>query len=292
MSDLLKISDMNKRFGRKRVLDNFSMRLEEGKVYGLLGKNGEGKTTLIRTILGVIPADGGEIFFKGHKITYRDAAYKKEIGFIPEDAIFYSWMSIAAHLEFNAAFYPRWDAQKAASYLEKFKLDPKSKIRTLSRGMKLKLGFIMALAAQPDLLILDDPTSGLDVPTRHDFLRNVIQEILEGGTTILFSTHLVHEIEGIVDTLGILSDGRLILEEKYDDLKNSIQRVRICGAQSLLNELHIEDTLTKEVDGNVGEWVLYPWTDEKKKEIVSKGPESVEISALDLEEIFLSFVSE
>lgn len=292
MSDLLIIKELNKRFGRKRVLENFSMRLEEGKVYGLLGKNGAGKTTLIRMILGAIPPDQGEIVYMGRKLRYGDVDYKKGIGIIPEDSIFYSWMSIAAHLDFNAVFYPKWDAKKAASYLEKFRLDPKTRIRTLSRGMKLKVGFIMALAAQPDLLILDDPTSGLDVPTRHDFLRNIIQEILEGGTTILFSTHLVHEIEGILDTLGILSDGRLILEEKFDAVKSRIQRVRITGSGSWLKDLQIEGTLTKHLNENRGEWVVYPWTEGKKQAIAAQGPESMEISALDLEEIFLSFVSE
>jgi len=292
MSDILTISDLNKSFGRKQVLHNCSMRLEEGKVYGLLGKNGEGKTTLIRMLMGVIPADSGDFVYKGKKIRYKDTAYKREIGIIPEDSIFYTWMSIAELLSFNAAFYPKWDDKKASFYMSKFNLDPKVKIRNLSRGMKLKLGFIVALSAKPELLILDDPTSGLDVPTRHDFLRSIIREILDGGTTILFSTHLVHELEGIVDTLGILSGGRLTLEEEFEVLKKGIQRIRLVGSKALLADLQINGTLSRQVNENQGEWVVYPWSEETKRIVESANPESMEISALDLEEIFISFVSE
>jgi len=220
MDEILRIENLSKSFGKKKVLENFSMSLMKGKVYGLLGKNGEGKTTLIRMIMGVTPPDNGEIFYKGDKIKFNRPLYKKEVGYIPEESIFFSRMTIDEILNFNSSFYPSWNAQKATDYLERLSLSKKLKIKNLSRGMKLKLGLIIALAAEPEFLILDDPTSGLDVPTRHDFLKDIIREILESGTTVLFSSHLVHELEGIIDQLGILHNGNLILEEDFEEVKS------------------------------------------------------------------------
>ncbi len=291
MNGILTIKNLSKSFGKKKVLENFNLIVEKGKVYGLLGINGEGKTTLIRMIMGVIPPDNGEIFFKNKKISFRDDSYKKEIGFIAEESIFYSWMTIKELLSFNASFYPKWNVPKANDYLEKFSLDPKTRIRNLSRGMKLKLGLIVTLASEPELLILDDPTSGLDVPTRHDFLKEVIKELSEAGTTILFSTHIVHEIEGIIDNLGILRFGSLILDEDYHELKNSCMRVLLTSEESLEDKIKIDGIVVEKTNGNQIDLVVYPWTEEKKQVIENLNPTSMEIKPLNLEEIFISFVS-
>ncbi len=219
MSELLRIRGLSKSFGRRRVLDDFDLTVESGRVYGLLGRNGEGKTTLARILMGVIPADRGEVLFKGRRITYGQNAYKRDFGYVPEDPFFYEDMTVRGLVEFNARFYPKWDRKRAAADLERFGLDPKSRVGTLSRGQKLKLGLAVALAAAPEFLILDDPTSGLDVPTRQDFLRDVIRELAASGTTILFATHLVHELERIVERLLVLRGGRLILDEDFDKVK-------------------------------------------------------------------------
>ena len=159
MNEILNIKNLAKSFGRKKVLENFNMTLQKGKVHGLIGKNGEGKTTLARMIMGIIPSSEGEIFYKDQKIEFKHTLYKKEIGYIPEDSFFYSWMTIKDLLDFNSSFYPKWNSKKANELLGKFSLDKKQRIRTFSRGMKLKLGLIVALVSEPELLILDDPTS-------------------------------------------------------------------------------------------------------------------------------------
>lgn len=291
MTGILTMKNLSKSFGRKKVLEDFNLSLEEGKVYGLLGINGEGKTTLIRMIMGVIPPNNGEILFKNKKISFRDDSYKKEIGFIAEESIFYSWMSIKELLSFNASFYPKWNTRKVNDYMEKYSLEPKTKIRHLSRGMKLKLGLIVTLASEPELLILDDPTSGLDVPTRHDFLKEIIKELSEAGTTILFSTHIVHEIEGIIDNLGILRYGRLILDEDFHDLKNSIKRVLLTSEDSLEDKITIDGIVTQKINETQCEMVVYPWTEKKKKEIEALNFTNLEVKPLNLEEIFISFAS-
>jgi ABC-2 type transport system ATP-binding protein len=292
MSDILKVKHLSKSFGKNRVLQDFSMTLEKGRIYGLLGKNGEGKTTLIRMIMGIIPADSGEIFFKGKKIGYLDAAYKRDIGYIPEDAFFYSWMRIADLLEFNASFYPGWDAKKAGEYLERFSLARRSRIGKLSRGMKLKLGLVVALAAKPELLILDDPTSGIDVPTRQDFLRNIIKELSDAGTTILFSTHLIHELERIIDDLGILHQGRLILEKEYEKVKNSVRRIRLTFENSAPEKLDFPGILKAKKENASWEGVIYPWDEGSEAKARSISGARIEVEPLTLEEVFMSFVSE
>ena len=223
MSELLRIERLSKSFGRKRVLEDFGLAVESGRVYGLLGRNGEGKTTLARILMGVIPADGGVITYKGQPIGFGQSVYKREFGYVPEDPFFYEGMTVRDLLDFNARFYPKWDRKRATSDLERFALDPKARVAALSRGQKLKLGLAVALAASPEFLILDDPTSGLDVPTRRDFLRDIIRELASSGTTVLFATHLVHELERIVERLLIIHGGRLMLDEDFDKVKATHQ---------------------------------------------------------------------
>jgi len=291
MSEILRVKNLYKSFGQKQVLKDFNMTLEKGKVYGLLGKNGEGKTTLIRMIMGVIPTDRGEIFYKGKKIKFNNPSYKKEMGYIPEESIFFGWMSIKELMNFNSAFYPTWSVQKADEVLKRFELDKQSKVKNLSRGMKLKLGLIAALVSEPELLILDDPTSGLDVPTRHDFLKDIIREILEGGTTILFSSHMVHELEGIIDYLGILHGGHLILEEDFEKVKNFAKKVHMSFIGSVPDKINIEGILTKHINGNKCNLGIYPWSEAVKKDLEALGPTKMDVESMTLEEIFIQFVS-
>ena len=291
MSEILNIISLDKSFGQKKVLENFNMTLQEGKVYGLLGNNGEGKTTLIRIIMGIIPSNKGEIFYKNQKIEFKHSAYKKEIGYIPEESFFYSWMTIKDLLDLNSSFYPKWNSKKAHEFLERFSLDNKVRIRTLSRGMKLKLGLIVALASEPELLILDDPTSGIDVPTRQDFLKGIIRELSEAGTTILFSTHLIHELEKIVDHLSILHNRHLILDEDYQKVKNAAKRVRITFKDSFPENIGIDGVLKEQREGNIADLVIYPWDKVMEKQIEALSPIRWDIEPLSLEEIFISFVS-
>jgi len=291
MSELLRTSNLGKSFGRHLVFSNLNIRLTAGKVYGLLGLNGEGKTTLIRILLGVIPADSGSIYYKDALLSFRSAAYKEEVGYIPEDPFFYGGMRVGDLLDFNAAFYRRWDGRRAEDLLKRFSLHRKARIKTLSRGMKLRLEMAVALAGRPALLVLDDPTSGLDVPTRHDFLKDIIRELADSGTTVLFSTHLVHELERIVDHLFILHRGRLILDEDHEAVKDATRRVRLAFRGDLPQTLGMDGVLVETRDGRRMEIVVYPWSDDKKKKIEEFSSTRLDVDPLTLEEIFRSFVA-
>ena len=292
MSELLRIERLSKGFDGKAVIRDIGFALEPGRVYGLLGRNGEGKTTLIRTIMGVIPRDAGIISFKGQAVTFGSVEYKKEIGYIPENPFFYGGMTVGGLLAFNGRFFPRWDAGKASGDLKRLSLDASARIRTLSRGQQLKLGFVVALAARPGVLILDDPTSGLDVPTRQEFLRDVIRELADGGTAVLFATHLVHELERIVDHLFILRGGRIVLDETYEKVKSLTRRVTLGFDAEPPLIASPGNVIGRRQLGRDVEFVIYPWNEERERAIRSLGPARLEIEALSLEDIFASFVRE
>jgi ABC-2 type transport system ATP-binding protein len=290
MSEMLKISGLAKSFGQKRVLADVSFAVEPGRVYGLLGLNGEGKTTLARILMGVIPADRGEVRFKGEALRFSSAGYKREIGFIPEDSFFYGWMKVRELLRLNSSFYPKWDADRVRALAESLGLDPSARIRTLSRGQKLKLGLVAAVGGAPDLLVLDDPTSGLDVPTRHDFLRGVIRDLAERGTAVLFASHMVHELERVADHVLILHGGRIILDRRFDELREATRRVRLWFDGTAPDWPGAEGTLAVEREAGRLEAVVYPWSAAAEAAAGGLAPVRMEVEPLSLEDIFVAFV--
>ncbi len=290
MSEFLRIEGLAKRFGGREVLRGLDLTLEEGRVYGLLGRNGEGKTTLARILMGVIPPDRGALQVGGTVRPFGGPECRREFGYVPEDPFFYGWMTVGSFLDFNAGFYRRWDRKRAAAAVERFGLDPGARIRTLSRGTKLKLGLAAALAASPRLLILDDPTSGLDVPTRRDFLGEVIRELADAGTTVLFATHLVHELERIVERLGILQGGRLVIEEDFDKLKALVRRVELTFEGPVPGDFRLDGTIARATNGRQFDAVVYPWTSEGEAGIAGLGAVRTEVHPMSLEDIFVAFV--
>ncbi len=290
MSELLKVEGLSKGFGGKPVLREVGFALEPGLVYGLLGRNGEGKTTLVRTLMGVIPRDAGVLSFRGRPVAFGDADYKRAIGYIPEDPFFYGTMTVAHLLDFNGRFFPEWDARRAADDVARFGLDPAARVRTLSRGQKLKLGFAVALAGRPELLLLDDPTSGLDVPTRRDFLRDVIRELAAGGTAVLFASHLVHELERIVDRLLVLHGGRIVLDEAYEKVRELARRAGLGFDGEPPGFPDPPGLLSRRQDGRDLELIVYPWNEGVERALRAAGPSRFEVEPLGLEDFFTALV--
>ena len=289
---MLNIKGLAKSYGSKNVLKDFSMSFDKGHVYGLLGKNGAGKTTLIRIIMGIIPPDAGCILFDGFPVDLNRPAYRQKIGYIPEDPFFYRDMKVRELLYLNSCFFKKWNRNKAANLCRAFGLVEETRIRNMSRGMKLKLGFVVALAQDLELLILDDPTSGLDVCTRRDVLVDLIREISDSGTTVLFASHQIHELEGLIDHVFVLHNGNILIDESYSLLKESMRRVTLTFDSPPKFSRLFEGQLTSIIRDREVEFICKDLDERKVKELKNLQPRHMDVQALSLEEMFLAWVEE
>ena len=218
---VIDISGLTRRFGDKTALDSVSLSLPRGAVYGLVGANGAGKTTLIRHIMGLLRAEAGSVRVFGLDPVADPVAVLSRIGYLSEENDIPGWMRVDELIRYSRAFYPEWDDPYAEELREAFALDPAAKIRNLSKGQKARMGLLIALAHQPDLLVLDEPSSGLDPIVRRDILGAVIRTIADEGRTVLFSSHLLEEVEQVADHVTMISDGRIVLSGALETIKES-----------------------------------------------------------------------
>ena len=219
MASVLQLSGISVRYGKAAVLRGLDLQVEQGAVYGFLGRNGAGKTTTIRTILGVLRPDAGTVALDGKLVRRTTAGMRRDIGYVSQEQHFFDWMT-AKHLGwFVGAFYPTWDGARYKALLERLVVPIDRRAGQLSGGTRLKLAIALALAHRPKLLILDEPTAGVDPVTRRDVLDLLQHESRNEGRTVLFSTHYVAEVEAIGTVAGVLHEGRLAYEGPLDGLR-------------------------------------------------------------------------
>ena len=227
LAPVITCSGLLKRYGRKNVLKGVDLSVPSGEVFALLGTNGAGKTTLIRTILGLIPRSGGQVDILGEDPWQSGAALRARIGYVSEEQGLYGWMRISQLIAFCRSLYPKWNQELVDDYLNRFSLSPEVRIRTMSKGQKVRLALILALAPEPELLILDEPMSGLDPLAQHEFLR-IIQEVaVKEGRTIFFSTHNLPDVEAIASQVAILYDGKVQITGSLEEIRQSIKKVQV-----------------------------------------------------------------
>lgn len=221
----ISVSGVTKKFGRRTVLDGISLEIREGEAYALLGGNGAGKTTLIRMMAGLLEPDAGQVRVLGTDPLATTAGFVPGVAFVSERRGVYQWLTVGEALAFTREITPGWIPSEEESLVRRLRLDPNAKIGELSRGEIGKLCLLTALACRPRVLIMDEPTAGLDPLVRRSFLEEVVTMMLEEGRTVLYSTHELHEAERIAQRVGILFNGRLILESGVDDLRSSHRTV-------------------------------------------------------------------
>lgn len=219
--------DVHKRYGSVQVLQGLDLNVERGEVFGFLGRNGAGKSTAIRMLMGITQADQGEIALFGQTITGKRArkntiALRRRIGYVAQEQNFYSWMTPRSLARFVRGFYPAWDEAVYLHLTDAFDLPRSRRVGTFSGGMKAKLGLSLALATQPELLVLDEPTAGMDPVARREFLDLVREQAQASGSTIFFSTHLIDEIEAAADQIAIVDRGRALYDGSLENLANSV----------------------------------------------------------------------
>ena len=217
--------DLTKCYNGRPVVQGLNLRIPVGCVYGFLGRNGAGKSTTIKMLTGLTPADAGSARLLGEPVQGMAAATRARIAYIAEGHPLYSGMTIAEAERFTKSFYPRWRSDLFQGILGHFLLSPKQKIRSLSNGQRAQVSLALAVAPDPELLILDDPTLGLDTVVRREFLESMIEIIQRQGRTILFSTHILGDVERVADRIGVMVDGVLRVDCPTEQFKSSVQQL-------------------------------------------------------------------
>jgi ABC-2 type transport system ATP-binding protein len=218
---VVEVKDLCRVYGEKRALDRVNLRVQRGAVIGLLGANGAGKTTLIKHLLGLLRAQQGSVKVFDRDPVEDPVGVLSKIGYLGEDGDLPGWLRVGELLRYSAAFRPGWDATYADSLLSQFDLDLNSRISTLSKGQRARAGLTVALAFRPEFLLLDEPSSGLDPIVRRDVLGAIIKTVSQEGRTVLFSSHLLSEVEQVCDRIVMLSHGRIALDADLDEIKRS-----------------------------------------------------------------------
>ena len=214
-----------KRYGPMTALNGVDLQLPEHAVYVLVGPNGAGKSTLLRTLMGLVRRHAGEVNVLGADPALEGGEVRAHIGYVPEDHRFgYSWLTVGRLLQHHAVYYPSWDSAYALRLMKTYEVDPARKCHALSKGQSRRVQLILALAHRPPLLLLDEPTDGLDHVVRETTLSILSRHLADSPTTVLISTHRVYEVEPLVDHVGVLSGGQLLGQLPRGDLRGSLLR--------------------------------------------------------------------
>jgi ABC-2 type transport system ATP-binding protein len=225
MTAAFALEDITYRFGNIPALDGLSLRVQQGEAYGFLGRNGAGKTTTLRLLMGILRPHAGAIELLGQRVRRVPVSLKRRIGYVSQEPTFYPWMNAQQLGRFVGSFYPAWDAAEFTRLLRLLDVPPERRASELSGGTRSKLGLALALAPRPDLLLLDEPTAGLDPVARAEFNDQLMNLHRERGTTVFFSSHLVGEVEKLADRVGIVQAGRTCFEGSIAHLRDTVRRV-------------------------------------------------------------------
>lgn len=280
-------------FGSVRALDGLDLEVPRGAVYGLLGPNGAGKSTLLRILLGLLEPDSGELRVAGFDPVRDDIEVKRRTGFVADSPDFYEDLRVTEALAI-AAHHRRgqWDARRAAELLDGFGVPPAARLRTLSKGQRVKVSLTMALAFGPDVLLLDEPLGGLDPMSRRQFIQGVLAEYQDGERTIIISSHLVNEIAGFADYAGILHNGRLLRSGPVAELLESLHRVTAQWADTAGPLPDLPGTLHRERRGHEASWTIEgPSRTELEAQLARSGLAEAQVDGLSLEDAFIELTT-
>lgn len=285
---VVNVRNLARRFGAKLALDDVSLSVPAGTVMGLIGENGAGKTTLIKHILGLLKAQSGSVRVFGLDPVFEPVRVLSRIGYLSEEPDLPGWMRVHELLRYVAAFYPTWDASYAQKLRRDFGLDPMAKVKHLSKGQRARAGLLAALAYRPDLLLLDEPSSGLDPMVRRDILGAIVRTIAEQGRTVIFSSHLLTEVERVSDRIAIIKGGRVLFCDSLDGI-----RARHCRLTMRLDEPRpappqVDGALSWEGAGREWTAVFAAPADDVRLAAAGAGAEVVEQFPLNLDEIFVA----
>ncbi len=288
---MIKVEGLTKAHSHTVVVENVTFEIAGGTVFGLVGPNGAGKTTLIRMLMGLQSMTSGRARVLGLDVATHANDVQRKVGYVPEAPMIYRWMTVDQVIRFCRTFRENWQSDVCGSLLNRFELDPRKKVKQLSKGMQTKLSLLLALAYEPEILILDEPTSGLDPIVREEFLEPVLGAVCERGCTVLFSSHAIEDVERLADRVGVILQGRLIVDASVQKLLSTTRRLRASLVDGCLPRAAPPGTIWQSVDRR--EWMLTvtDFTDETLAHLKrSNCVEHVEVTDVNLNTLFKDFV--
>ncbi|HJQ21363.1 MAG TPA: ABC transporter ATP-binding protein [Gemmatimonadaceae bacterium] len=293
----IETKDVGFSIGRSFQVSGLDMHVPSGAVYGFLGPNGAGKTTTIRLLLGLVRPARGRIVVLGADMPASYATVLARTGYVPERPHVYPSLTVAEAMMLHRSFYPTWDAQWAEDLRRQFNLVPERRVASLSKGESGKLLMLLALSQCPELLVLDEPTDGLDPVVRRDILASVLEYVTDRNATVFISSHLVHELERICDWVGVMDAGRLIAEMPMQEFKSGLKRLRVASAPDTLAGVPFvllsrdRNHVAGAAGGNdVEQWLVRGWAPGMHEYLTSVGASVREVIDLDLEEGFVEML--
>ena len=287
MTSTVTAARLGKEFGAKHVLRDISFEVSPGDVIGVLGKNGAGKTTLLEVMLGFTPPTSGGIQVFGHESLHLPGDIKSRVGFVPQQDELLDQLTVRDQLRVIASFYPHWDSALIDRLCTEWGVDLDARIKGMSVGERQKLSILLAFGHQPALLILDEPVASLDPIARRQFLEQLLAISTDGQRAIVFSSHIVSDIERLANRIWILKEGRLDWQGDLDSLKESIVRIHIRGSGAELPPLSIPGVLNMRREGAFATAVVRDWTPEAQEALEKSASVQIEVETLGLEEIFV-----
>ncbi|NCP64794.1 MAG: ABC transporter ATP-binding protein [Paraglaciecola sp.] len=270
------------------TLDNLNLSLPKGQVMGLVGVNGAGKSTTIRILMGLIKPDSGQVKALGYDLPKQQVAAKYEIGFASDDMRLYKTQTLQWHMDFIRSIYPAFDTAYAADLLKRFDLLAEQKIKGLSHGQRVKACLLLVLARRPKLLVLDEPTTGLDPVAREEVISELADILLDDERSVLFSSHNTHDIEKLSDHIAFLDRGKLLTLQDKESYLESWGRFR-CQV-TMDNSAHVAGAVSIKRKGQIAEVITDQWTQDYATQLQAAGFHVLEQHRMSLEEIFVANV--
>ena len=284
---MIKVTGLTKSFGNFKSLDNLNINVKEGSVYGLIGPNGAGKTTFIKNLMGIYRPDSGSIEFDGKPI-YENIDAKKDIVYICDDLYFFPTYSIMDMAKYYEGLYPNWDWEMFEALKPLYNIDVNRKVRRLSKGMQKQVAFWLGICAKPRLMVLDEPVDGLDPVMRRNTWKIVLQAVAENDLTVLVSSHNLRELEDVCDHVGIMFEGKVVIEKSLDDVKGNIHKVQTAFLDKMPDELKNNlEILHSSTFGSVNLLIVKGSIEKIKETIDQYNPLILDILPLSLEEVFI-----
>ena len=284
---MITVKNVNKHFDDFHALKDLSINVNTGSIYGLVGTNGSGKTTIIKHLTGILRQDSGEILFDGEPV-YENPALKAQIGFVPDDLSYFAPYTMKDAVKYYQSLYPVWDQERYDEMRKAFDLGSGKKMNSFSKGMQKQAAFILTMCTRPKYLILDEPIDGLDPIIRKLVWKYIIDDVSE-GMTVLISPHNLREMEGICDSIGILDKGRMHIERDLDELKSDINKIQVAFNDKAdaekgyagLNIVH------RESRGKVDLLIIRNDSEQIRRALEPYRPILFDVLPLTLEEIFI-----